>query len=228
MPISSATNTVTGAINGVTLNLVSQNPSTPVSISVAANTSGVASAINDFVASYNTLISAINSQFSFDGTQPANPLAGDSTLALVQQQLLSQVSSSISGTNGIDTLASIGISVNNDGTLSVDSGTLNNVLSSNFSDVQNFFQASSTGFAQTFSSLLGNLTDPTQGPLNVELNGISQTQSSLTDQINNLQDLLTAQQQLWLQEYSQVNAELQQLPLTLQQINAQLGSIKTA
>ncbi len=58
VPISSATNTVTGALSGVTLNLVSGSPSTPVQLSVGPDTAGASQAVNNFVSAYNTLISA--------------------------------------------------------------------------------------------------------------------------------------------------------------------------
>ncbi len=46
----------------------------------------------------------------------------------------------MSGNNGVVNLQSIGIEMQDDGTLSVDSTTLNDALQNNFSAVQNLFQ----------------------------------------------------------------------------------------
>ncbi len=78
------------------------------------------------------------------------PLEADNTLRNVQNQLLSAVTDSISGNNGFVNLASIGVNLNTDGTLSVDSGTLSNAISNNFSSVQNLLQG--TGGVGTFLS----------------------------------------------------------------------------
>ncbi len=134
----SASNTVSNVINGVTLNLGSPSPSTPVTVNVNPDTTQVTSAINTLVSAYNTVITEINSQFNVaaDGSG-GGPLETDNSLREVQSQLLGALSNSISGISGIVNLASIGVNFNNDGTLSVDSGKLASTLSSNFSAVQN-------------------------------------------------------------------------------------------
>jgi len=57
---------VSGALAAVTLNLVSAAPGIPVLLTVGADTARATQAVNAFVASYNTVTGAINSQFSFD------------------------------------------------------------------------------------------------------------------------------------------------------------------
>jgi flagellar capping protein FliD len=64
IPISGATNTVSNVINGVTLNLSSPSPNTPVTVSVNHDTNQVTNAINNLVSAYNTVINEINSHFN--------------------------------------------------------------------------------------------------------------------------------------------------------------------
>ena len=61
--------------------------------------------------------------------------------------------------NGITSITQLGISVNNDGTLTLDTDTLDSVLNSNYQDVVNFFQPSGsyTSFGGNFSTVLNNL-----------------------------------------------------------------------
>jgi len=107
------------------------------------------------------------------------------------------------------------VNVQQDGTLSVDTGTLTSALSGNFSAVQSFFQSATNGFATNFSNDLTTLTDPTKGALYIDLQGISQDQAAVTQQISDFQANVAQQQQTWTQQFSQVNATLQTLPLLL-------------
>jgi len=137
----------------VTLNLTGPTAvGSPVSLTVAPDTAQATTAINALVTAYNTVVTEINGQFKVaaDGTG-GGVLESDNTLREVQNSLLSAVSNSISGNNGIVNLASIGVNLQDDGTLSVDSGALASALSSNYASVQNLLQNSTTGLSQNFS-----------------------------------------------------------------------------
>jgi len=224
IPITSSTDTVTGVIPGVTLTLNSATNS-PVALTVGSDTSSATTAINNFVSAYNQAITDINAQFAVasDGSG-VQPLEADGTLQDAQAQLLSAISYSVSGNNGAVNLASLGININDDGTLSVDSGTLQSALENNYAGVQNFFQNSTTGFAQNLDNVLTNLNSAGTGSLTLDAQGISQTQEDLASQINDLNSNILTQQQTLTQTYSQVNVTLQELPLLVQQITAQLGT----
>jgi flagellar hook-associated protein 2 len=225
--ISSASNTVTGAIPGVTLNLVGAAPGVSVSLGVSPDTSQASSAINQFVTDYNSLITSLNSQFTFNGSSEG-VLASDSAVRNLQNQVLGSLSytySPASGTTTVPNLTSLGISVNDDGTLTVNSSTLQNTLQSNYSDVQNFFQGTSmNGFANSLDQALSNFIAPGTGAFTVDLQSIgSQTkdlQNTISDFETNYITPLKAQLQ---NEYSQAEILLQQLPTQIQQINTELG-----
>jgi flagellar hook-associated protein 2 len=224
VPVNSASNTV-NVIPGVTLNLLSTSAS-QVTITVQPDTTQATQAINSFVSSYNKIIGDINGQFNYNSqTKTAGILSGDSTLQLLQQQLLSAVSSVGSEANPIQSLASLGITLNNDGTLTVNGSQLQNALSTNYQNVQSFFQAAATGFATQLSSELDNLTNPTSGAITIEINGLTQSASDLTNQINDFEARLMITQQQLINQYSQINATLEQLPILLSQINSQIASL---
>ena len=233
VPFSSATNALTGAIAGVTLNLTSAAPATQVQLTVGPDTVQATNAINSFVNAYNAVINGINAQFTVDPTTNSEgPLGSDSALRTLQSSLLSDATYSITGNSGLANLASLGIDFNNDGTLSVNQVATNthpslaNVLATNPAAVQNFFQnASGTGFASNFNNDLFNLTDVTDGILNVDISGNKAQQRALTTQIDNLQARLTAQRQQLTLEYAQVNATLEAYPSLLLQVTSEIGSL---
>src|SRR5581483_8407718 len=207
IPFSSDTNTVTGAIPGVTLNVLGAYPGIQAQLTVGPGTTQAAEAIDSFVSAYNTVIGDINTQFTVDpSTNSEGPLGSDSSLRVLQSSLLADATYSL-GRGSIASLSSIGITMNDDGTLSVDSSQLNNALSRNPSEVLNFFQnASQTGFANNFQTDLQNWTDPTIGLLNLDLTENQQQQTNLTNTIDGFADQMTAQQQQLVTEFSQVNA----------------------
>jgi flagellar hook-associated protein 2 len=231
VPFSSGTDTVTGAIQGVTLNLLSPS-TTAVQLTVTQDATQVTSAVSNFVSAYNTLVSDINAQYVVDptGATPAPPLESDISLRSVQSSILSDAAYSITGNSGYVNLEALGINSNNDGTLSLGSNaegqTFAQVLATNPSAVQNFFQnASGTGFANNFNSDLSNLTDPTTGPLNADLAQNNAENQDLTNSITNLQTQLTAEQTSLTSQYDSVNASLQAYPLLLQEITETLGTL---
>ena len=225
IPISSASNTVSNVISGVTLSLGSPSPATPVTVNVSPDTTQATSAINNLVSAYNTVITEINSQFNVasDGSG-GGPLESDNSLRDVQAQLLGALSYSVPGNSGIVNLASIGVNFNNDGTLSVDSSALNSALSSNFSAVQNLLQNSTNGFSQNLSTVLSNINSPGTGILSLDLQSVTSTSQGITSQVADLQAALAVQQTNLTSVYSQVNATLQELPMLENQISQQLAS----
>jgi flagellar hook-associated protein 2 len=224
IPFSSNSNTVSGAIPGVTLNLLGAYPTVQVQVSVAPDTNQISQAVASFVSAYNAVIGDINQQFTVNATTNAQgPLGSDSSLRSLQSSLLNDATYS-QGSGALAGLDSLGITTNDDGTLSVDSSQLNNAISSNPGAVQSLFQNSSaTGFANNFAADLQNLTDPTQGIISLDLSENRSKQQDLTNSIAHVQDRLNAQQQQLQTEFSRVNALLEAFPSQLQAVQLELG-----
>jgi flagellar hook-associated protein 2 len=227
IPISSTSNTVAGTIPGVTLNLASAAPGIPVTLSVGPDLTQQEGAINNYVSAYNTVVGDLNTQFAISSTTgEPGPLASDSTISLAQSQILGASSFSMSGNGVVNSLSDLGISMNNDGTLSVNASQLGAALQSNPGAVQSFFQATNAGsFGANLESSLSAIADPVAGALTQDANGLAQTQSSITQQISDFQVQLNTTQTALTAEYDQVDAVLQELPLLLSQINSQLSSL---
>jgi flagellar hook-associated protein 2 len=136
--ITSAANTVSGAIQGVTLNLGKVGAT---SVSVSANTSGIQTGVSNFVKAYNDLNTTIKSLAGYDAsTKKAGLLLGDATTQSIQNQVRNTLSSAVNGLGGgLTTLSQIGVVFQKDGSLSFDSSKLTTALNTNFSDVGGLF-----------------------------------------------------------------------------------------
>ncbi len=226
VPVDSSTNTVTGAIPGVTLSLGAADPNTPIQISVEPDITQAADAIESFVDAYNAVIGSINSQYALNSNGSEGILAGDSMLQSLQSNLLDMVSAAVGDNGQYTNLQSLGIEMQNDGTLQVDSTTLSDALSSSYSEVQNFFQStSSAGWAQTAGTEMTQLTDPTTGPVAVDISGLNQTNTDLSSQISDFEANMTEVQQQLTSQYDNLDTLLIQYPMQMQEAAAQLASL---
>jgi flagellar hook-associated protein 2 len=119
--ITSASNTVVGAVPGVTLSLLSSSIGNPANLSVGRNTSTISTNVQNFVTKYNSLAGTMKNLGSYDAaTAKAGILLGDVTLRGIDNQIRSKLTTAVANLSGsYDSLASIGISTQKDGTLSL-------------------------------------------------------------------------------------------------------------
>lgn len=231
IPISSATNTVTGAVTGLTLNLTGTTPAnSPVTLTVASDTTQISQALSTFVSDYNSALSQVNSQFTYSTSSGSQGVLGsDSTVRSLQSALESIVaynpSNASAGSGAIQSLSDLGITVNDDGSLSLDTSKLDSALA-NPNAVQNFFQGDAlNGFAQQFSSAIDQFNDPATGAITNEIQNLNQQYSDLQSQVNDYESGYIASQQTVLTAmYSQAEIALQQLPAQMQEIQSELGN----
>ena len=156
-------------------------------------------------------------------------MAGNSGLRSLQSQLLSAISYSVSGTGQYVNLQSLGLEMQDDGTLQVNSKVFNDAVTNHYQDFQNFFQSlSPQGFGNFFGNQMMQLTDTTVGPIAVAVTGLQQTNQSLTNDINDFEARMTLMQQELTQQYSALNATLEEYPVLMQQISSELGSLPTS
>lgn len=146
VPISSKNNTLSGAIEGLTLTL-SQVTTGPVNVGVKSDTAGARTAIKNFVESYNALSSAMGSMTSYDSkTKTAGTLQGDSTAVNLQSALRRLVSGTGAADSGFSRLSDIGVQFQADGTLKIDDTKLDAALAKPAA-LKTFFSADPEGTA---------------------------------------------------------------------------------
>jgi flagellar hook-associated protein 2 len=211
--VTSPSNTVKEAIQGTTLSLASLGSS---SVNISANTSLVSSTISAFVQAYNNLQSTEGSLTAYNATtKTGGPLLGDSTLNSIQNSIRGVLNKpQAGGPNDLKVLSQIGITLQLDGTLSIDSTKLNAALTSNLAGVSKLFASpdgSTAGYGKQLSTLLTNAT-ATGGTLQVATDGINTTLKQLAAQY-------TAQSSLIDAQVAQYRTEFQNLDTTMNTMN---------
>ena len=218
LPTTSASNTVTNAIPGVTFQLLSSAPNVPIQVQVTNDNATVETAVQTFVSAYNTVTSDIKTQAGDDASGKPEPLYGDPTMSLIQSQL-SQALFGGKASGALGNIDQLGITANPDGTLTLDTSTLDAVLNSHYADVTGFFQNTGS-WGQGLSTALNTLGDasPT-GAISLELAQNASVETGLNTNITNENALIKTQTANLTAELNTANQELQAIPEQLSEVN---------
>lgn len=188
--VTSASNSVSNVLSGVTLNLGSAAPGATQTLSVGLDTTGITNTLQGLVTAYNSYVAATGQLASYDpGSGTAGPLLGDATLQNVNSQMAGILGSVVGNSSAsVQSLADIGINFNVDGTLSLDTNALNSALTGNPTQVAALFNGSNGYGAQlnnTLNSFLlpGGVFDNRTQAINQQLSNLAQQQSDLNQQI---------------------------------------------
>ncbi|MDP3124531.1 MAG: flagellar filament capping protein FliD [Thiobacillus sp.] len=218
--ITSASNTVSEAIQGVTLTL-KNTTSTPTSLTIERDTSSIKTAASSFVDAYNALASQIKSRSAYGSTTSAGgSLAGDGTLRLMQDQLRGIfMTPAIGGT--LTTLSQVGITFQRDGSLKLDGNKLDNAVSTNFSEVNNLF-TSSTGYTARLEAWAKSAQEP-GGMIDLRTQSLSKYVKDQNEAVDRLENRMTALQKKYTMEYTNLNLLLSRMNSTSTYLTQQLG-----
>ncbi|MDA8095686.1 MAG: flagellar filament capping protein FliD [Betaproteobacteria bacterium] len=224
LTLTRSSNTVTDAVTGVTLNLL-QTKASNTTLTVSPSADALTTALQNFVNSYNSYVTTTNGlTLNIPGGTNNGVLAGDNTpmmlMTMLEQTTMQNLSS---GPTGYTSLAQIGITTNADGTLSLDTATLQSAYTANPTATTNLVSQIST---QVNSQITTNLGP--SGFLTAVKNGINATLTSLASQITQEQTYLAQDQQNYQKEYTALDTLIGSLQTTGSQLTAQLASIPLA
>ncbi len=223
--VASSSNTITGAVQGVTINLVTSDPGSTDDFTVANDEAAARGSVDEFVNSYNNLVDLFGQLASYDSeTQVSGPLFGDSTLRAIQSQVRRELSNVVTDIDAnFTTLSEVGISVQLDGKLTVDSTKLSAIMDDDFVQLGQLFSATD-GFAvriyDVVDSYLSNdgVLEAREDGLNKQIERIADDRTSLSQRLVSLETRLTRQ-------FNAMDALLGQLSLTSNFLSQQLSSL---
>lgn len=223
--VTGSGNSVTDAIEGVTLDLVSAKPGTGIDVTVTADRAAVTSAVNSFVTTYNALVGTSRQLASYNATTgSAGPLLGDSTLRGVRNDLSQALATRALG-SGLQSLSDIGIRVALDGSLSVDSATLNEALDAGEESVTALLSEDGKlgqALTRVFDRFLG-----VDGTIVNRSESLNATQRALDDQQERLDLRLTATETRLRAQFTALDSLLSRLQSTSNFLTQQLASAGT-
>jgi flagellar hook-associated protein 2 len=141
--ISKNSNTITDAIEGVTLNLLKSNTGNPASLEVARDSSGIKASVEAFVKSFNTVNQTLADLSSYNtAANRGGVLQGDSAALSIQRWLRATVSASVGNLGGsLTSLSQIGVAFQKDGSLALDAAKLQTATDAGLDNIASLFAA---------------------------------------------------------------------------------------
>lgn len=186
-------NNPTDVVDGVTFNFKKADASKTITLGLTNDTDKELSAVKDFVSQYNSVMSFLSEKMDVgdpsksDNTTGA--LAGDSTLISLQSKLQSTVLGGKS-VNGVSA-STLGLSVDRNGTLSLDETKFKAQLAKNPNAVKDFFfvdtsskystEKTGTGYTADFKAVIDRYTSTKSGSEGVISLRKSSYQSEIKD-----------------------------------------------
>jgi flagellar hook-associated protein 2 len=227
--ISKPGNTITDAIQGVTLDLSKTTAAgTSTKVSFVSDTETVRKGIETFVSSYNSLRKSMADATAFDtSTGTAAVLNGDSTVRAIQTQLRGILGGVVPGAaRGSATLPDIGITSQRDGSLLIDTTKLNAALNDPNKDMRALFASSGTnkGFGAQIDVAIGRILSPV-GTLPNHTNSFTSSIKDLAKQRAAVTSRLATTEQRYRAQFSALDKMMASMTSTSNYLTQQLSAL---
>ncbi len=220
-PVTSSTNAISDAIDGVTINLVSAKPGTTLDVAVEYNPEGAKTSVAGFVTAYNKLIDTVTelTRYNVD-TRDAAPLLGDATVRGIRDQLRREISATV-GSGTFNTLASIGVTTETTGKLAVNATRLGDAIDADFDAVSALF-AGPGGLATRLEDIT-EATVSSSSTITTREAALKTTLKTITSQRETLDERIERVRARLLDQFNAMDRLLGQLKNTSSFLSQQLS-----
>jgi len=217
-----ATNTFNSVIPGVSFTLLQNDSSGSVDISLSADPTQLASALQNLTTDYNTLMTDVNQEIG----QNAGPLASDTIIDTISDDLRQLTAYWLSNsTSSVRSLSDLGITFNDTtGQMSFDSSVVDNFTSSQMGDAFTFLGSSNSGFAALANNFT-QVSDPASGMIEDQELGYQTDDTNLNDEISTDEDQITTLQTNMTTQLEAADALVDQLQNEQSQVQAEVESV---
>jgi flagellar hook-associated protein 2 len=224
----SASNTVTGMLEGVTLTLLKANvPGETTTLTVGEDRDAARKSVDEFVRAYNALVNGIRGLSAYNAsTKSGGPLLGDSTLRGFNLGLRQELGiAAASAPEGFRLLAQVGITLKVDGTLEVNSSKLTAALDGGFDAVGSLF-AATDGVATRLDALLERYVQ-SDGAIQARTDGLSASIKDITRQRDALDRRLQMVEDRLRRQFTAMDTLVAQLRNTSSFLTQQLAGLQS-
>lgn len=221
---TSSSNTVTTAVDGLTLNLVKAEPGTSTALTVSLDQKASETAVATFVNAYNNLVKFIGTQTKYDATaQTAGVLLGDATVLSATQALRNVIGGTTDSAGDYKTLSALGIKTSSDGTLISDTAKFSKAVNTDFSAVQRLF-AADDGIATRLDALAKTLLAD-DGQIKAKTDGLNARLKDLARQQQAVDTRMTAYEARTRAQFTALDTLMSKLNSTSTYLSQQLARL---
>jgi len=223
--ILSETNSIDGAIEGVTLDLLQSDPGILDSLVVVNDGDAVRATVDEFVASYNNLVSTLDQLTNYNAeADTAAPLLGDSTVRGIRDQIRRELSVAVTDIDApFNSLAEVGLDIQLDGKLAVVDEDFSAILDSDFSKFGQLF-ANSDGFATRLHGIVDGFLQ-SDGIIETRTTGLNSTIDDFAEQRDALGERLLSLESRLLRQFNALDSLIGELSSTSTFLAQQLTNL---
>lgn len=225
--ITSQSNTVEEALQGVTLTLSDTGSSQ--TLTITRDTDSIESAITAFVDAYNDFVTTVDELTAYDADAgTSGELLGDSTTRRISTELASDIYTQI-GSGTFSYLSQLGIALESDGTLSIDEDTLASALEDNIDAVSEFFIGSdgSSGFITRMTEDLDNYLDEDTGLIPAKTDSLDNKLDQLEERYDEKQALIDSEMERWREQFTELDTLISTLNSTADYLTEQFEALNS-
>ena len=230
LAVSSATNSLSNVISGVTLNLNKQTTSA-VTVNVALDTSSIKQAVTSFAKAYSDMNGYITSQTKYDATtKKAATLQGDRPTLTLQSNLRTLFTDSSSASLVYSRLSDVGLEIQTDGSLKVNDTKLSAALAANPMEVAKLFSGTTNadpneqGFAVRAKSLASQLV-ASNGAITTRTQSLRDSITRNQTQQDKLEQRVALIQARLTKQYSALDTAMSQINATNNSLTQSLTAL---
>lgn len=224
-------NTFEGVITGLTITALKESAGDSAEVSVALDKDSVKSKINAFADAYNKLREGMNTlkgSYDEDNEQfTAGKLSGDPIVRNIESILGGLLTQQVGGAaSGVDTLYAVGMDIQSDGTISVDSDRLDATLANNFDDLEKLFSdtSSTDGVAYKISESLDSFLG-FSGVIQDKENSYNDIIKDLESQYEAHARYIEGYQKTLIKQFTALDSTMARLQATMSQVGPQLAAL---
>lgn len=210
-----SSNAVTDLIGGVTLNLLAAGT---VTVTTARDTEAITKSAQAFVDAFNTVRSNIK-------VLRAGTLSGDSNLLSIEAKIMSVINTPPSGlSSSYSYLSQVGVSIQKDGSMALDSTALSTALTADFSGVANLFANDDQGYAYRMKAAADDLL-ATDGLIDSRTTGLEESVASVQEQEDKTSARLAIIEQRYRTQFTALDVLMASMNTTSTFLTSQLANL---
>jgi len=236
LSVTSAGNTVTGAIDGITLNLTATNIGTATTLHVAYDRSAILKMAQDVVSGFNAASGLLAMLTKADPKGKATgPLQGDRAAVSILTSLRGLVGQKLEGSSSPYTqLSQVGIEMQRDGTLKLNAAKFNSAIDGGLGNVIALFSAAGTadngathGLALRMKDMLGTAL-ASDGGISARSSGLQSSIKANTHQQDVVNARLLKIQENLLKQYQALDTNIARMSSIEQSLSQQLAQFTSS
>jgi flagellar hook-associated protein 2 len=217
IPITSGSNIVADALEGVTFTLESlhQTGDADALVEIERDPEGQTKKLQTFIDAYNEVMDVVNGQLSFaEGGQRGETLFGDSTLRGLQLSLSSIVTSAYPTGSSSTSLGQLGLELDRGGKITVNADKLSDALRSNPDALTDLFLGNGVdGLFTRFNNTVDLYTRADDGMLSAKTKSLTDRIASFDDSIERIEDVALRLREQLERQFTALEATMSQLQM---------------